>query len=161
MLKTLTATPIVKDKFWIVENSGECVATIQAGEHGGYTYVQNHTREYFPTIRSIKTKYNIQVLPVKKTKEVKPATAKEIYGFPCRHKPYGAVFNVQKHLPIYGLNEKSKSFYCAGYYLIRYGTTWAPTFCPKLITLNRYEYQGPFYSEEEMSKKQQELNNAN
>jgi hypothetical protein len=40
--------------------------------------------------------------------------------------------------------------YCAGYYVIQFRKGWVKSFCPKLITLERYPYKGPFKTEEEM-----------
>jgi hypothetical protein len=44
----------------------------------------------------------------------------------------------------------SKSLYCAGYYTIKFEKGWVRSFCPKLITIERYENKGPFKSEFEM-----------
>jgi len=53
---------------------------------------------------------------------------------------------------------KSKSLYCAGYFIIRFEKGWVKSFCPKLITLERYEYKGPFKTNLEMRT---ELSKAN
>ena len=53
------------------------------------------------------------------------------------------MFYVKHKLPIYTKERKSKSFYCAGYYLIR-KKGWTEEFCPKLITLEKYKFHGPF-----------------
>lgn len=139
----LTATPIVKNKFWVVESGGRQVGSIQARDDGVFAYVHDQTREYFPSIRAIKTRYNIRVLTGKGNKKKAPVN-KEIYGYPCHKSAHGEVFDVRRQLPIYSLNDKSKSYYCAGYYLFNYGTQWVIEFCPKLIAVNRYPYIGPF-----------------
>jgi hypothetical protein len=68
------------------------------------------------------------------------------------------VLDVQRYLPIYTKGAKSKSFFCAGYYIIRFSNTWVRAYCPKLITLNRYEYQGPFKTQEAMLESMREAN---
>ena len=50
----------------------------------------------------------------------------------------------------FALANASKSLYCAGYYIIKFRKGWVKSFCPKLITLERYQYQGPFKTETEM-----------
>ena len=45
----------------------------------------------------------------------------------------------------------------AGYYIICFEKGWRKAYCPKVITLQRYEYKGPIKSKIEM---QQILNNA-
>ena len=37
-MSELIATPIVKNKFWVVEDRGEKIATIQARDDGGFVY---------------------------------------------------------------------------------------------------------------------------
>ena len=59
-------------------------------------------------------------------------------------------FQIKKRLPIYTKTEKSKSQYCAGYYLLLLNNIWTKTFCPKSISVNRYQYLGPFKTETEM-----------
>ena len=141
MIETI-AKPVIKDKFWIVEQYGAKIATIQAvDENGGYVYVHDNEREHFPSIKLITKKYNIHF--VKADKPVKNKV-NDVYGFPVSSNAYNQVLDVQRYLPIYTKGNKSKSFYCAGHYLVKFGTNWTKQFCPKLITLNRYEYQGPF-----------------
>ena len=67
------------------------------------------------------------------------------------------MFNVQKKLPLFTKSPDSKSLYCAGYYIIRFDKGWVKSFCPKLITIERYENKGPFKTELEMK---QVLSNA-
>lgn len=149
--RPFTATPVIKNKFWIVEHQGKKIATIQAIEEGGFAYVTNSTREKFPTINSIKKRYRINILSSNKKKQEKKH-ANEIYGYPTIHKPYGQIFDVKKKLPIYSRTTKSKSYYCAGYYLVKIGSTWIRECCPKLLTLNRHTYLGPFATEHEQQK---------
>jgi len=140
------AKPVIKNKFWIVEQSGHKIATIQAvDENGGFVYVHDDQREHFPSIRLISKKYNIEF--VKADKPHRPID-NDVYGFPVEGTAHNQVLDVQRYLPIYTKGAKSKSFFCAGHYLIKFGNNWARQFCPKLITLNRYEYQGPFKTQE-------------
>jgi hypothetical protein len=60
------------------------------------------------------------------------------------------MYNVKKKLPLFAKSDKSKSQYCAGYYVIKFRKGWVKSFCPKLITLERYPFQGPFKTESEM-----------
>ena len=52
------AKPIVKNKFWVVEDHGTKVATIQAVEDG-VVYVHDAQREKFPSIKLLSKQYNI------------------------------------------------------------------------------------------------------
>ena len=77
---------------------------------------------------------------------------RSVYGFPVSGKHFNELYDVGRRLPIYTKQERSKSFYCAGYYLVKLGTSWAKYYCPKLITLQRYEFLGPYHSEEEQQE---------
>lgn len=44
----------------------------------------------------------------------------------------------------------SDVFYCAGYFGIKYDTTYIPSFCPKLSTVNKYDHVGPYKSLDEL-----------
>ena len=59
---------------------------------------------------------------------------------------------LNRSLPLFTKSEKSKSLYCAGYYIIRFDKGWVKSFCPKLITVERYETQGPFKTDIEMKQ---------
>jgi len=154
----LIAKPVVKNKFWIVESLGKKLATIQAVDDGtGFVYVDDTHRELFPSIKLLSKQYNISFAKVEKTKP--PIVSDHtVYGYPCSGKPHNEVLDVQRHLPIYAKNFKSKSLHCAGYYVVKLGVAWSVQFCPKLITLNRYEYQGPFKLKERAESALGEIN---
>jgi hypothetical protein len=151
----LKATPVVKNKFWIVERDGEKVATIQSTDDG-VVWVDDAHREKYATIKMLKDRHNVEF--ARTVGKVKKALPTEVNGFPATGKVYNALFDVSKRLPIYTKEDKSKSFYCAGYYIVRLNSNWSKTFCPKLITLQRYEFEGPFKTVEEQQKALKEKN---
>lgn len=145
-MMSLTAKPVVKNKFWIVEQDGEKVATIQSTVDG-VVFVHNEQRERFASIKLLGTKYNITF---NKESSPEPVNEFQVDGFPCDIKPHNALLDISKKLPVFTKTESSKSFFCAGHYLIKFNVGYVPSFCPKLITLNRYEYLGPFHSKADM-----------
>ena len=64
--------------------------------------------------------------------------------------PYNVLYDVKKSLPLFTKSIKSKSLYCAGYYIIHFDKGWVKSFCPKLITLEKYDFCGPFKNKIEM-----------
>ena len=150
IMTELKAKPIVKNKFWIVEDDGRKIATIQAVEEGGYVYVQNELRKKFTTIKLLSKEYNIVFDKPPRAK--KPVEAYEVYGWPTETKPYSPLYDVSKRLPIYTKDEKSKSYYCAGYYIVKLSSVWSRAYCPKMITLQRYEFAGPFHTVEQQTE---------
>jgi hypothetical protein len=138
---TTIARPVVKNKIWIVEDNGSKVASIMAIEQGGFTYMHDQVREIFPSIKMISKKYNIEFAK-KLTKP--PIPGHDCYGYPCVGKPHNQLWDVSRRLPVYSKAEKSRSFFCAGHYLIKYNNQWIKEYCPKNITLSRYEFLGPY-----------------
>lgn len=155
-MNELIAKPIVKNKFWVVEDQGQKVATIQAVEDGTIVYVHNEQREKYPSIKLLTKHHNIKFDKLKNTKTVQ--ISNHVYGFPIDSKSYNEIFDVQRRLPIYTKTEKSKSQYCAGYYLIKFNDTWNQVYCPKRITVTRYQFNGPYKSQQESQIKLKELN---
>ena len=152
------AKPVVKNKFWVVEDAGQKIATIQARENGGFVYVHDDRREYFPTVKQLTKQHNIKFSKalVKHIKE-----NHTVYGYPVKGKAYNEIFDVIRKLPIYSKNSKSKSLYCAGYYYIFLNNIWTLSFCPKNITLNRYKFYGPYKSQLEAENHFYRIENAN
>jgi hypothetical protein len=154
----LIAKPVVKNKMWIVEAyTGTKVGNIMAVEEGGFVYLHDNQREQFATIKLLSKKYNIVFAKAEKVKREKLDNY-DVYGFPTNTQPHNEVLDVQRYLPIYTKGSKSKSFFCAGYYIIKFSSTWVRAYCPKLITLNRYEYQGPFKTQDRMIESMKEAN---
>ena len=153
----MIAKPVVKNKMWIVESAGTKIGNIMAVEEGGVVYVHNNQREQFPSIKILQKKYSIEFAKAEKPRRVKQDVY-DVYGFPTNSAPQNQVLDVQRYLPIYTKGAKSKSYFCAGYYVIKFSSTWVRAYCPKLITLNRYEYQGPFKTQERMVEAMREAN---
>lgn len=153
---TIVAKPIVPDKFWILEKNGERVGTLKAGDELTVV-ISGENVGKSPTFEKLAEDYGIHVqLPVVKPKD--PVEEYQVHGYPCKIKPYNDMFDLKRKLPLYTKQEKSTSFICAGYYIVRAENgSWRPAFCPKLVTLSRVEYQGPYKTEFEM-KEQLRLN---
>lgn len=148
------AKPVVKNKFWVVEDHGQKIATIQARDDGGFVYVHDEQREYFPSVKNLKQKYNIKFSSLERPKK---ENIKTVYGYPVSSKAYNQVWDVQRRLPVYSKTIKSKSLFCAGYYLVKFNGEWEEHFCPKNITLSRYKYIGPFKTKQETQTKLKEM----
>ena len=123
----LIAKPIVKNKYWIVEQSGSKVGTIQAVEDGTFVYVHDQTRERFASIKLLSTAHNVIFDNVANKKE-KTAESFEIYGYPVSNKPWNTLWDVKHQFPVFTKTSKSKSFYCAGYYIIKFNNGWVKSY---------------------------------
>lgn len=153
----IKAKTILKNKFWIVENSGERVGTISVSEDK-FVLSSNGIVHFYDTKKQLEKSLGETIFEREPKTKVETEETREIYGFTTTTVPYNVMYDVKRKLPLFTKSKKSKSLYCAGYYIIRFDKGWVKSFCPKLITLERYNYHGPFKTEIEM---RQELSNAN
>jgi len=153
----IKAKPIVDGKFWIVEENGEKIGVLHKKENNKFMLSSKGTEKYFSKKDELTKLFGKEFFETKIKSTVSTTSIKEVYGFPSSSTPYNVLFNVQKKLPLFTKSKSSKSLYCAGYYTIKFEKGWVKSFCPKLITIERYEFRGPFKTELEM---RQALNNV-
>ena len=158
---TVKAKTLVKDKFWIVEEHGQKLGTLQKKDDNGWIFLSKKDhRQVFHTQESLFTRFGFNIFEKSNTPEepiIEQTSNFTVHGYSCSQNPYTPMFDVQKQLPIYTKTPKSKSMFCAGYYIICFEKGWRKAYCPKMITLSRYKYKGPIKTKLEM---QQVLNNA-
>lgn len=140
----LKAKPIVENKFWILENdTGERIGTVSAAKDR-VSYRVGNTSEDFPSFAEMQRLKNVTI-STKRNRDPKPTTkTTDVYGYPTNHSAYNQIWNVQHKLPLYTKTAKSSSYHCAGYYIIKFDKIWCKSSSPKLITLQRYQFLGPF-----------------
>lgn len=63
-------------------------------------------------------------------------------------------------LPLYSKIEGNTVYYSAGYYCINFEKGWKQANSPKLATLEKYGYEGPYKTELEMRQRLRALNKA-
>jgi hypothetical protein len=147
--KELEAKQLVPNKFWIVQNYGQKVGTLQKNKEG-YVLVTHKDKIHFESVEKVYDAFGKDFFEHTTTKKIKDSKVMEVHGFPTSTQAWNPLLDVQNNLPLYSKSRKSKSLYCAGYYTIRFAKGWVKSFCPKLITLQRYDYKGPFTTELEM-----------
>jgi hypothetical protein len=153
MTEEIHAKAIIDDKFWIVEKGGEKFATLRKNEDNRFILSNEAGIRIFETKESITRQYGKDFFVAKIIREADNSEVNEVHGYPSSTTPHNAMFDIRKKLPLFTKSSDSKSVYCAGYYVIRFDKGWVKSFCPKLITLQRYEYQGPFKTELEMKQR--------
>ena len=148
----LHAKPIIENKFWIVEKDGEKFATLRKNEDNRFVLSNEEGIKIYDTKESLTKQFGKDFFVAKIVKEADNALPNEVHGYATSVAPHNAMFDIQRKLPLFTKSGDSKSLYCAGYYVIRFEKGWVKSFCPKLITLQRYEYKGPFKTELEMKQ---------
>lgn len=152
---SIKAKVILKDKFWIVEEEGEKLGTLSFNDER-FMFSANNGVAFFENKKQLKSELGLTVFDKDETTKIE--TEKEIYGYPTSTTPYNVIYDVHRKFALFTKSIKSKSLYCAGFYIIHFDKGWVKSFCPKLITLERYDYKGPFKNDLTM---RQELSNAN
>ena len=139
----ITAKPMMSDKFWILEdtNDGQKVGTLQALD-SGYILIMNGTKSVIQE-DELSKKYKIKI-----NKKIKSDTVVKsenmVFDYPSAGPAFNVIWNCKKNLPLYTKKNDSKSLHCAGYYIIKFDKGWVESFCPKLVTLTKYQFKGPF-----------------
>lgn len=151
---TLKAKPVLKDKFWIVENdSNERIGTM-AWNDDRYLFSSGVETCFFDSKNDMKSKFGTEIIWTDLSKEPVESLDETpdfiVHGFPTSVSPHNTMYDVVRKLPLFTKSDKSKSAYCAGYYIIEFEKGWVKSFCPKLITIERYNSKGPFKTELEM-----------
>ena len=145
------AKPIVDGKFWIVEENGTKIATLHKKENNKYMLSSTNGEMMFNKKQDLTKQFGEGFfLTSKKIKVTGNPEVLECHGYPTSSKPFNAMYDVRRKLPLFTKSNASKSLYCAGHYIIKFDKGWVKSFCPKAITIERYPYKGPFKSELEM-----------
>jgi len=152
----LKAKEIIENKFWILEENGEKIGTVAFNDNyymlsdgsGPVRWFKNKTQ----ISQTIGNKIKWDKLTIKET------PANDVHGFPTKVTPYNAIFDIKRKLPLFTKSEASKSYFCAGYYLVRFNVLWLKAYCPKLITLDRNEFLGPWKTEIEQKIELKKIN---
>lgn len=141
------ATTLLQDKLWILESNGEKVGALQKAEDG-YTVIRDDKKEKFFTPEELAQHYAITY-----ENTTRPSKKERVlYDFPCKNIPHNELYDVKHRVPIYTTDENSKSFYCAGYFIINQDGKWVKHYCPKLLLVERYPSLGPFKTKIEMNE---------
>lgn len=141
----IVAKPVIDKQFWILQQDNEKIGNVEACA-GGYQVRINNVIQQYKSIRMVTQRHDIMFAPPEKTVK---KTENEVHGFPAASRVYNAMWDVKHRLPIYTKTKKSKSWFAAGWYSVQRGRSRKIMQDPKLITLQRYAYTGPFHSQEQ------------
>ena len=153
---TVKASTVLKNKFWIVEDNGEKIGTLSYNDDR-YLYSCNEETCFFDNQKQVLNKFGTIQWDNDIPKTI-TNTDQVVHGYPTSVIPYNTMYDVKQKLPLFTKSPKSNSLYCAGYYIIHFDKGWVKSFCPKMVTIERYETKGPFKTDIEM---RQELSLAN
>ena len=138
----LKANEVIAGKYWIVNSGdGRKVGTLRAID-AGYEFFDSRTN-------TTSTYDSMDEFNVLERGEVKEDNAL-IQGYPTGVSEPVAV--VHDRLPAFTKTKTAKQVFVAGYYIVKFdGMGWQWAFAPRLATVDKYQYRGPFLTEWEMN----------
>ncbi len=147
---TLIAKPIVDKHYWIAKQDNQKIGNVQQTQDGSFQVTIGGQVASFKTIKNLRKQVAIEFAdPEHKTKPLRDV----VHGFHTGCRVHNPMWDVKRKLPLFTKDSKSKSWYAAGWYLVKQHRTWKAVHNPKLIVLDRYSFQGPYHSKEEANDK--------
>jgi hypothetical protein len=134
----------VDKQFWIVKQDNQKVGNIQASADGYQVTLNNQVASY-KTLPALRRQANIEFVPAEPASR---PVADQVHGYATGCRAHNGMWNVQMKVPLFTKQIKSKSWFAAGWYLVKQHRSWRAVRNPKLIVLQRYTYQGPFHTKE-------------
>ena len=140
----IQAKPVVENQYWILKKDNRKIGQLEVKENGNCTIKILNSVISYKTIKMAREAINIEFEPPETATPVPPNM---VYGHEVEGEVCSPLWDVKRKLPLFTKEDNSKSWFAAGWYRIKQGRSWDTVFCPKLITLQRYPYSGPFYTE--------------
>jgi hypothetical protein len=145
----IKAKTVVPDRYWILRDGQRKIGNIES-DGSVYTVSINGERANYTTLNMIQQRVPIDFEMIERTTPVNNPC--EVHGYPTTAPAHNAIFDVKHQLPLWTSDPNSRSWYAAGWYRVRQQRTWKTIQCPKLIMLQRYQYQGPYRSQAEAAQ---------
>jgi len=145
----ILAKPVVENQYWILKKDDRKIGQLEVNEHGNCTIKILDSIVQYKTIKMARDAINIEFEP---PETATPVPSNIVHGHKVEGNVFNPLWNVQLKLPLFTREKKSKSWFAAGWYRVKQHRKWKMVQHPKLITLERYQYQGPFYSKEEVNE---------
>lgn len=141
----IKAKTVIPDQYWILRDQDHKIGNIEI-DGGEYVVSINGRSRRYQNLEVLCNSMRIDFERARNTAIAEPGY--QVYGYPTSSRAYNAVFDVKHQLPLWTQEPRSRSWLAAGWYRIKHHCDWQIVLCPKLIILQRYEYQGPFLSQE-------------
>ena len=117
-----------------------------------YTLMVSGAKQQFLDRKAVNKFFNEDIFENIAAPVVETEVKKDFFinGYPVDFDNPSEVLVTGSSLPLFSKKATSDVYYSAGYYCLNFPKNWMPAYCPKMTTLDTYEYAGPFKSELEM-----------
>jgi hypothetical protein len=144
-VKVKTAAP---GRSWLVFDENTKVASVHKTDEG---FIVACKGSIIPakTVKAVRKQLGLDDWEPEE-KEIESQSVNDLAGYTADCESYfDPMIEAKRRLPLFTKVPGSKCFFAAGWYRINYGTRNKIEFCPKLLTLNRNRFWGPFHTKEE------------
>jgi hypothetical protein len=146
-MMNLKAKPIVNNEYWVVTDGDKKVGNV-ISEGSGFDVKIGDNITHYNTKQQVKKHTNIEFEKLEKSNPSNPIFA--VYPT-TNNRVYNSVLDVKRKLHIFTETPKSKCYHVAGWFAVKQGEEYQNVFCPKYIFIQRYDYIGPFKTEQELN----------
>lgn len=153
----------ISDVAWLVHQNGDKLGILNKGVQETFTFISGRELINFEGEEAVQQHFgNLELFDNKIEYSPKVQDSYYIKGFEI---DYPEPFIVEEDnvdycddLPLYSKIEGSKVYYAAGYYCIRFNKGWKQARGPKVATLRKYGFKGPFKTAIETRQELKRLN---
>jgi len=153
----------ISDVAWLVRQGDKRLGILNQNVQERYTYINGSDFITFKNKSEVIKHFGNTALFNNKVD--KPVCVQDTFFVKGHEIDYPQPFVVDNNhpdyrddLPLYTKIENSDVYYAAGYYCINFSMGWKHARGPKLTTLLKYGYEGPFKTEIEMKQRIKVLN---
>lgn len=155
----------ISDVAWLVHRGKERIGLLNKNVQEHYTYITGRDMVTFDNEREVVNHFgNMTLFESTITQPMSTPDRLYIKGYEVDYDlPYAvdeAHPDYRDDLPLYTKIEGSNVYYAAGYYCVHFDKGWKHAHGPKLATLTKYGYEGPFKTDIEMRARLKKLNKA-
>ena len=140
--------PIIKNQYWVITDGDKKIGNVESQGTGFDVKIGNNIEHYTNTKQIEKFKK----IAFEKFRKPEDTVAVTFSSYPTgKGKVYNSVYDVKRKLHLFTKEPKSKCYHAAGWFSVNQGNGFVNIFCPKYIFVCRYEYIGPFNTEDELN----------
>lgn len=144
-MEKIEAKVIIKDQYWILHKNQIKVGQIRKAGQGLEVRING---QHATTFKDLSDMQQSGMFTFTEIKQEDDEPTDNVHGFPTDGLAHNSMWNLQYRLPLFTKSAESKSWYAAGWYYVQIkGKPRTVEFCPKLITLQRNQFEGPYVEE--------------
>ncbi|HEY6435290.1 MAG TPA: hypothetical protein VIY47_01755, partial [Ignavibacteriaceae bacterium] len=149
---TVKLKPITEKSWLVLDDTGEIRIGLLTEIREQYILMAKGEKQKFLDKHAVNKFFNEDVFDNIETQVEIEDVKKEYFinGYPVDFDGPNEVIMKGVNLPLFSKKTTSNVYYCAGYYCLKFPNNWRIAYCPKLSTLQSYEYTGPYKSDLEV-----------